>query len=167
MIDEYLKGNLQQEDHAIHLLFSANRWEAVPKIEEALAAGKEVVIDRYYYSGCVYSAAKNNPSLSLEWARKSDEGLPRPDVCVFLTVSPDEAAKRGGFGRERYENSEMQDRVRSLFDVLRHSAEKDDFAIVDGGKSPDEVEDAVRTVVEVALNDTADNSKHLTRVEPW
>lgn len=28
MIDGYLKGQIEQEDHVIHLLFSANRWEA-------------------------------------------------------------------------------------------------------------------------------------------
>jgi len=28
MIDTYLRGQSQQEDHVIHLLFSANRWEA-------------------------------------------------------------------------------------------------------------------------------------------
>lgn len=29
MINSYLSGQSEQEDHAIHLLFSANRWEAV------------------------------------------------------------------------------------------------------------------------------------------
>ena len=125
------------------------------------------MIDRYYYSGCVYSAAKNNPSLSLQWARRPDEGLPKPDICVFLTISLEEAAKRGGFGRERYENIEMQDRVRQLFDVLRSSAEQSDFAVVDGGQGSDEVERAVQIVVEKVLNDTAGKSKPLTRVEPW
>lgn len=28
MIDTYLKSNVDMDDHAIHLLFSANRWEA-------------------------------------------------------------------------------------------------------------------------------------------
>jgi len=28
LIDSYLKNQSQQEDHVIHLLFSANRWEA-------------------------------------------------------------------------------------------------------------------------------------------
>lgn len=28
MIDAYLKGEAEIEDHVIHLLFSANRWEA-------------------------------------------------------------------------------------------------------------------------------------------
>jgi len=29
MIDSYLKSAVEMEDHAIHLLFSANRWESV------------------------------------------------------------------------------------------------------------------------------------------
>jgi thymidylate kinase len=29
MIDAYLKGSNDLDDHVIHLLFSANRWEAV------------------------------------------------------------------------------------------------------------------------------------------
>lgn len=28
MIDSYLKSQVDMEDHVIHLLFSANRWEA-------------------------------------------------------------------------------------------------------------------------------------------
>lgn len=29
MIDAYLRGETETEDHVIHLLFSANRWEAM------------------------------------------------------------------------------------------------------------------------------------------
>ncbi len=29
MIDGYLKSQVDMDDHVIHLLFSANRWEAV------------------------------------------------------------------------------------------------------------------------------------------
>jgi dTMP kinase len=28
MIDSYLKSDTEMDDHVIHLLFSANRWEA-------------------------------------------------------------------------------------------------------------------------------------------
>src|SRR5688500_2397654 len=124
MIGSYLSGQTENEDHVIHLLFSANRWEKAyvfvysyfkcrlisislyyqsmrekkglfPKLTHSraeiradIASGTTIVLDRYYYSGCVYSAAKNNPSLSLEWARHPEEGLPRPDICVFLDISP-------------------------------------------------------------------------------
>ena len=61
---------------------------------------------RYAYSGVAFSAAKDG--LSLDWCRQPDRGLPRPDVVYFLDVSPEEAAKRGGFGEERYEKAEFQ-----------------------------------------------------------
>ncbi|KAF2467802.1 P-loop containing nucleoside triphosphate hydrolase protein, partial [Lindgomyces ingoldianus] len=101
MINSYLSGQSEQEDHVIHLLFSANRWELAASIQTDLSAGITIVIDRYYYSGCVYSAAKNNPSLDLTWARHPEEGLPRPDLCLFLDISAEDAAKRGGYGTEK------------------------------------------------------------------
>jgi dTMP kinase len=67
MINGYLTGNAQQDDHSIHLLFSANRWEAIQEILKDIGSGVTVIIDRYSFSGAVYSAAKDNPDLSLQW----------------------------------------------------------------------------------------------------
>ncbi|KAI4126346.1 MAG: hypothetical protein LQ347_005013, partial [Umbilicaria vellea] len=114
-IDAYLRGESQQEDHVIHLLFSANRWEAAEQIRTDIANGVTIIVDRYYYSGVVYSAAKDNPTLTLSWAREPEVGLPRPDVCIFLDISPEDAARRGGFGLEKYENDKMQRQVREMF----------------------------------------------------
>ncbi|CAO2647295.1 Nn.00g082170.m01.CDS01 [Neocucurbitaria sp. VM-36] len=96
-------------------------------IQADITAGTTVIIDRYYYSGAVYSAAKNKPNLSLEWCRKPDEGLPRPDVCIFLDISAEDAAKRGGYGTEKYEKKDMQDRVRELFETLMQRKEGEDL----------------------------------------
>ncbi|KAI9828376.1 MAG: Thymidylate kinase [Thelocarpon impressellum] len=167
MIDQYLKGEAQQEDHVIHLLFSANRWEAAAQIKADIAAGLTVVIDRYYYSGCVYSAAKDVPGLDLRWARWPEVGLPRPDLCLFLDISADAAARRSGFGGERYENVSMQARVRELFQELRGTYDED-FHVIDAGQDSEAVEkevlDAVlRTMDLVAQNGTG---KHLRQVRP-
>ncbi|KAF2826844.1 thymidylate kinase [Ophiobolus disseminans] len=140
MINNYLSGQSESEDHVIHLLFSANRWEAAASIETDLKAGTTVIIDRYYYSGCVYSAAKHNPSMSLEWCRKPDVGLPRPNLCVFLDISAEDAAKRGDYGMEKYEKKEMQDRVRALFETLMQRKEGEDFVRIDAGESLEEVQ---------------------------
>jgi len=187
MIDTYLKGQSEQEDHVIHLLFSANRWEAAyvcpptslpitlarrlikrsAEITTAISAGIDVIVDRYYYSGIVYSAAKQNPSLSLEWARKPDEGLPRPDVCIYITISPDEAAKRGGFGEERYEKQEMQERVRGLFGELQQASERTDFVEIDGGRALDAVEKDVLQAVEARMGVVGASGEGLRTVQPW
>ncbi|KAI2466058.1 thymidylate kinase-domain-containing protein [Annulohypoxylon bovei var. microspora] len=115
MIDSYLKGETEVEDHVIHLLFSANRWEAVKKIKAELEAGHTIICDRFYHSGIVYSAAKNIKSLSLSWAKAPEVGLPRPDMVLFLDLDEEVARERGGWGGEVYEKGEMQRRVRDLF----------------------------------------------------
>jgi dTMP kinase len=84
-------------------------------IASLLSAGVTVLCDRYYHSGIVYSAAKQNPSLTLSWARAPEVGLPRPDLVLFLDLDENQARARGGWGGEAYEKAEMQRRVRDLF----------------------------------------------------
>lgn len=108
------------------------------QIKEDIESGITLVLDRYYYSGCVYSAAKNIPGLDLEWARWPEVGLPGPDICIFLDLLPEKAQLRGGFGDEKYEKAEMQDRVRILFqEMLR--VEPDRFRVIDAAKGREEV----------------------------
>lgn len=173
MINEYLTSSstseeeeVEVEDHVIHLLFSANRWEKVfvflpfyyalkilttssQAMKSAIESGQTLIIDRYYYSGMVYSAAKHIPSMPLSWCRQPDVGLPRPDLCIFLDISAEEAAKRGGYGTEKYEKKEMQDRVRVLFDeVMGKGEESEDFVRIDAGAGVEEVQQRIRDAVE-------------------
>lgn len=37
--------------------------------------------DRYAYSGVAFSAAKG---LDVDWCKKTDSGLPKPDLVIFL-----------------------------------------------------------------------------------
>lgn len=113
-----------------------------------MVEGYIVIIDRYCWSGAVYSAAKDNPALSLKWARYPDVGLPRPDLCVFLSIKPEEAAERGGFGSEKYETSKMQARVRELFQELYKLSEStEDVATIDAGASREDVQSKLLKLV--------------------
>ena len=58
IINSYLTSSVNLDDHSIHLLFSANRWECKQQILENISSGKNVVLDRYAYSGVAYTAAK-------------------------------------------------------------------------------------------------------------
>lgn len=125
------------------------------------------MIDRYYYSGCVYSAAKQNPSLSLEWCRRPEVGLPRPDVAVFLDISAEDAAKRGGYGTEKYEKKEMQDRVRELFETLMQRKEGSDLVRIDAGKGLEEVQEKIREEVERCIERVDREELPLRTVGEW
>ncbi|EAW14761.1 bifunctional thymidylate/uridylate kinase [Aspergillus clavatus NRRL 1] len=165
LINGYLQGQSHLDDHSIHLLFSANRWEIARTIENDIANGVTVIVDRYSYSGAVYSAAKGNQNLSLEWAWQPEIGLPQPDICLFLRISPEEAAKRGGFGIERYENEKMQSRVRELFQTLFKLQLGDYIHMVDAGRTLDAVsQDILQTVT--ACLETIDATAPLKRLGP-
>ena len=110
-----------------------------------LEAGINIICDRYAFSGIAFSAAKSLPSsssndgttttttttpsnpattnsptsttaaLTYEWCRAPDTSLPAPDLVLFLDVTPEVQAARGGYGQERYENADLQRRVREVF----------------------------------------------------
>ena len=132
MINQYLKNNSNLNDRAIHLLFSANRWEHADLILglitcyncihifkilflEKLKSGTTVLVDRYAYSGVAFTAAKG---LDLEWCKNPDRGLPQPDLVLQLNISEDIAKNRGGFGEERYEKVQFQREVRKHYHTL-------------------------------------------------
>lgn len=143
MIDSYLQSKTPMDDHSIHLLFSANRWERASYISQSIAEGYTVVCDRYSYSGAIYSAAKLNPLLPFGWAHAPEVGLPKPDLVVFLDLSPENTAKRGGYGEEKYEKREMQEWVRSFYVTMgafQTAPEgEEEMVIVPAGKEIDEV----------------------------
>ena len=91
------------------------------KLEEALNSGTTVVLDRYAYSGVAYTVAKGVPGLDLEWCKAPDKGLPAPDALIFLDVTEQQAAARGGYGSETYENVVFQRSVRSLPPRVMHA----------------------------------------------
>src|SRR4051812_27675863 len=68
------------------LLMDSVRASFSKTIKTHIEGGTTIICDRYYYSGIVYSAAKRNPTLSLDWARAPEVGLPRPDLVIFLDL---------------------------------------------------------------------------------
>ncbi|KAF4120633.1 dTMP kinase [Geosmithia morbida] len=157
MIDGYLKSDVELEDHVIHLLFSANRWETARTIISTLEQGTSIICDRYVHSGIVYSAAKGNPSLDVGWASAPERGLPRPDRVVFLDLTPEETSRRGGWGDELYEKAEMQNRVRRLFRGLAGEGEAEakrdeDVVVVSAAGAIDTVAENIWQVVEGVID---------------
>jgi dTMP kinase len=90
LINSYLASAQDIDDHTIHLLFSANRWEEKEYISKRLLAGTSLICDRYAYSGVAFTSAKG---LDTEWCKSSDRGLPRPDCVIYLDMPVDDAAK--------------------------------------------------------------------------
>jgi dTMP kinase len=143
MINSYLAQGLDIDDRAVHLLFSANRWEAKSRIEELLTEGRSIVCDRYAYSGVAFSGAKDG--LSVDWCMSSDRGLPRPDVVIYLDLPIEQAMLRGEYGAERYEKEDFQRKVDANFKALQVNAEEN-WNIVDASKPIDELHSEITRI---------------------
>jgi len=141
MIDLYLRQKSEADDHAIHLLFSANRWEKRDEICRELTRGRTVVMDRYAFSGIAFSSAKG---LDFEWCKSVDVGLPMPDIVFFLDLPISEAMKRGQFGEERYEKGDMQERVLRKFRMFEGT---DAWQVLDARLDVDALSDIVYEAV--------------------
>lgn len=157
LINDYLANTASTSgvsDQTIHLLFSANRWEASKAIEEKLLTGTTFVCDRYAYSGVSFSAAKGTPGMDLDWCKACDKGLPSPDCIIYLDMPVEAAALRGNYGEERYEKIDFQVKVREQFMLLKKQDEESErlpWHVVDASQSIETIRDIIRDIADQTI----------------
>jgi dTMP kinase len=109
-----------------------------------------VICDRYAFSGIAFTHAKSlltaaptegQDSLSYDWCRAPETGLPAPDLTLFLDIPPEAAQLRGGYGDERYERPELQQRVRQVFGRIQEDVRQSggSWVTVDAGRDKEVV----------------------------
>ncbi len=97
LIARFLRGELggveQVDPYVVALLYAGDRADAAPMIREWLAQGRAVVLDRYVWSNVGYQCAKLPAGPERDRLRQwildlefGYNGLPRPDVSLFLDV---------------------------------------------------------------------------------
>ncbi|UWX11329.1 CRPV-220 [Crowpox virus] len=150
VINSYLEKKININDRAIHLLFSANRWELVDLIKDKLNHNINLIVDRYAFSGAAFTAAKNN--VSLEWCKLTDSGLPLPDLVIFLDISASESSDRENFGMERYETASFQDEVRKRFYDLIKDTDSVNWKVIDATKTIEDIHEEIKLLVEDVID---------------
>jgi dTMP kinase len=137
-------GRLSPEDELQYFL--NDRREHVDElIAPALAAGKVVILDRYYFSTMAYQGARGfDPA---EIRRKNEAFAPVPDLLLVMDLDVDIAlgriGARGDIANE-FEKRENLERCREIF----LSLQRENFVrVVNASGTPDEVAGLVREAV--------------------
>lgn len=91
--------------------------------------------------------------MDFEWCRLPEKGLLKPDLVVYLTLTAEAMARRGGFGIERYETSEMQRNVKKMYERM---IETPLWQVVDADKTMDELSEELEKVVKEKIETMAD-----------
>ena len=97
LIARFLRGEFggvgEVDPYLVALLFAGDRADAASRIREWLAQGKAVILDRYVYSNVGFQCAKlpageerNRLADWILYLEFCHNGLPRPDVSLFLDV---------------------------------------------------------------------------------
>src|SRR3989442_8615898 len=91
LIRSFLAGRAKTSPHALHLLYSLNRWENMETITGALKKNDLVICNRYIPSNLAYGEARG---LSVQWLAGLDAGLPEARAVFLLEVLPSQAFSR-------------------------------------------------------------------------
>lgn len=97
LIARFLRGEFggveEVDPYLVALLFAGDRADAAPQIRQWIAGGKAVILDRYVYSNVGFQCAKLPAGEArdrlADWIVNLEftyNGLPRPDVSLFLDV---------------------------------------------------------------------------------
>lgn len=100
-------------------LFENDRREHVGEvIAPALAAGRTIVLDRYYFSTAAYQGARGLDPQSV--LTRNEEFAPRPDLLVLIRLDPElcleRIAKSRPGGADLFEGRDYLARVAGIFD---------------------------------------------------
>ncbi|MBM3989617.1 MAG: dTMP kinase [Planctomycetes bacterium] len=131
------------------LLFTAARRQTLRElVRPALAAGRDVVCERFHASTFAYQAVAGGLaedhvlSVLLRWA---DD--PRPDTLILLDIDPREAARRRAGLEDRIEAKGLEFQRRVAAGYRRFAELQPDTIVIDGSAPADEVARAVRVAV--------------------
>jgi len=108
LLKKYLSSDVKLSDEALHLLFSANRYESLDLLNKLLDNNDYVICDRYCYSGIAYSIARG---LDKTCCFQTDSLLLKklsPDILIYL-----EDKFNSGFIRQDFidQNQTLQTKI--------------------------------------------------------
>ena len=143
---EALGGKVKKSECEMATMFVLDRIahniHPTEGIRAILDAGKDIICDRYYYSTLAYQGQ----STDYAWVKSMNLSCPeirKPDLCIYLDLTPAQSLERIRAGRdsvEIYENEETLTKVRNAFlSVLDDLSATDRIVRIDAYRTPDEI----------------------------
>lgn len=151
---EALGGKVKKTECEMAAMFVLDRiahnMHPTEGIRAILDDGQDIICDRYYYSTLAYQGH----STDYEWTKAMNLSCPeimRPNLCIYLDLTPEQSLDRISRGRdsvEIYENEETLGKVRKAFmKVFEDLRENDNIAIVNAYRSPEEIAEEIASLV--------------------
>ncbi len=160
LIRQLLAIEVQHVDQtAMALLFAADRMDHLRReIEPKLAAGINVISDRYVISSCVYQARFIAP----EFVWHVNASARAADLTLLLAVPPEVAATRRatrGGPTEMYDDLQLQTAFANQYASLEADiVQREHVVSIDGTRSQDQVFASLVEAVKTCIDPTRGSS---------
>jgi len=116
------------------LLFAADRIDHIEReVKPKLNEGKIVVSDRYLYSSLAYQGAAD---LDLKWIEGINKWAKKPDLAIYIDISPEIVLQRLKRKKSVMENLKNQQQVREIYLKLVKTGV---LKVIDGNKPKKDV----------------------------
>jgi dTMP kinase len=145
-IRDIFNHRMEADHRTIAALFVADRLHHLLNktdgIIKMLEDGYTVITDRYYLSSYAYQSAH----VDLDWviqANSLSAGLLRPDVNVYIDITPEQSIERLKKGRESMEMYETLENLRSVrgkyFEAMELLKGKEKVFVTNGNRTAEEI----------------------------
>ena len=151
MIHESLHGKIALSRELTFLLYALNQLKDKEKIANSLKKGRVVLADRYFTSNLAFQCSLGfDLEKALEFAELFE--MPKPDLVIFLKVSPETGIKRKikekGSGDIYERDLDLQRKVNETYEkMIKEKIFAKEWATVDGEKSIEEVAKEIESIV--------------------
>jgi len=146
IIKDIFKHKMEADHRTIAALYAADRLDHLTNktdgILKKMEEGYTVITDRYYFSSYAY----HGTHMDINWvinANSLSADLLRPDLNIYIDITPEESTRRLNKGRDSMELYESTENLRKVkekyfeaFEILR---EKESVSLVDGDRPESEI----------------------------
>lgn len=150
MIRDIFNHRVEADHRTIAALFVADRLDHLLNktngILKMLEDGYTVITDRYYLSSYAYQS----PYMDLNWviqANSLSAGLLRPDLNIYIDISPEISIERLNKGRTSIELYETLDNLRDVrnkyFEIFELLKDEETVLVMDGNRNAELIADGI------------------------
>lgn len=141
-------GRLSPEEE-LETFLKDRRQHVEELITPSLAAGKIVILDRYYFSSMAYqSAAGADPQ---EIRRKNEEFAPTPDLLLILDLDVDSAIQRIGGRGDTTNEFEKRSNLQHCRDIFLSLKDEPFARLIPSNQTPEQVFKTIVSTVSQAV----------------
>jgi dTMP kinase len=158
LIRDIFNHRMEGDHRTIAGLFIADRLDHLLNSEygilKKMEEGYTVISDRYYFSSYAYQGAH----MSMDWviqANSLSADLLRPDLNVFIDISPETSMHRIQKGRNSVELFETLDNLNlvraSYFEAFQRLKNLERISVIEGERSPELVAADIWSQIETII----------------